>query len=161
MPALQASTRFFMPEVSVVLYAATIADIQNVTRAELDAATDLSGEIAELNGFLPTSNFLDTPDLKHRFVSKIGGRISIADSSITFWASQDGDDIRQLQHRNDRAFLLFLDGGDVPGQPMDVYPIQVASVGKQRTTSEQGAQVVITYAITAVPAEDVEIPAAA
>jgi len=162
MPTLPDSTRFFQPEISKVLWLDTIAASTRIpTRAELTAGTDLTGEIAAISGFLATSNYIDTPDLKRRFVARIGGRTNIADSSITYYGSQDGEDIRTVHSRLDRGYLVFMDGGDVPGQPMDVFPAEVASLGKQRSTDEAAFQIVVSYGITQPPAEDVEIPAAA
>ncbi len=161
MAALTRSKRFFSAEINKILFATEIADISNVTRAELDAATDVTDEVADLSGWDVTSGSIDTPDAGHRFVSKIPGRTSTSDSSITFWASQDGDDVRALLPRGTEGYVLFLDGGDVPTQPMDVFPAEVNALGKVRSVAEQGFQLTVGFTITSPPAEDVAIPAAA
>lgn len=155
------STRFFQPEISKVYFLPTVADPENVTRAEINAGHDITDEIAAISGFLATSNYIDTPDLKRRFVARIGGRITVADSSLTFYGSQDGEDVRTIMQRLDRGVLVFMDGGDVPAQPMDVFRVEVNSIGKQRSVDENAFQLLVGFGILQPPAEDVLIPAAA
>lgn len=159
-PAIPKSKRFFAPEITKVYFVPTIADLQSPTRAELDAGDDISGEIADISGFTVTSGMIGTPDLGSRFTSQIGGRTQADASSITFYASQDGADIRDVLQRGLAGYLVFMDGGDVPAQPMDVFPVDVTSVGKVRSTGDQASQLTVSFAITAEPAEDVAIPAA-
>lgn len=162
MPAtpLPASTRFFAPEVTKVYWLPSCANINSPTRAEITAGDDLSGEIAALSGWTVESGFINTPDLGSRFTSMIPGRTSAPSSSITFYASKDGEDVRGVLARNDAGFVMFCDGGDVPTQPADVFPATVASVGKVRQVDDGANQLTIAFAITAEPAEDVAIPAA-
>jgi len=102
---------------------------------------------------------ISTPDLGSRFTKQIGGRTQADASSITFYASKDGADIRSVLQRGLTGYLTFMDGGDVAAQPMDVFPIEVTSVGKVRTTGDNAQQITVTFAITGEPAEDVDIPA--
>lgn len=161
MTAMPATKRFFQPEISKVYLALTVADYRTaILRPEIAAATDLTNEIADLSGFSVTSNLIDTPDLGNRFVSRIGGRTTTEDSSITFYADQGGDDVRKVLARGDKAFLIFCDGGDQVGYLADVFPVEVTSVGKVRSTGDQAFQLTVGFAITAVPGEDLELPAA-
>jgi len=159
--AITATARFFQPEISKVYFVPTIADIASPTRVELDAGDDLTAEISDIQGFSLTSNFIDTPDLGHRFVSQIPGSIKADQSSLTFYGDKTGDDVRSVLPRETAGYLVFMDTGDVATQPMDVFPIEVASVGKLRRTSDNAYQLTIMFAITAVPQENVAIPAAA
>lgn len=159
---LPSSERFFAPEISKVYFIPIIADPGYAwTRAELAAGDDITGEVADINGFVVTGNMINTPDLASRFTGMIPGRTQADSSSITFYADLAGDDIRKVLPRGTKGFLVFCDGGDVATQPSDVFPIEVSSVGKVRTTGDQAHQITITFAITSKPAEDVDIPAAA
>ncbi len=161
MTELIASKRFFQPEVSVYLWLPTIAATTMIpTRAEMTAGVDLAGELADITGFTGSQNFFDAPDFKHRFVAKMAGRITAADSSMTFYGSEDGSDIRTILSRGDRGFLVLMDGGDVPVQPMDIFDVQVGSLNKIRTTQEQAFQIQVAFGIMHPPVEDVPIPAA-
>jgi hypothetical protein len=156
---IASTTRYINPGVTKVYYCATISDRSAPTRAELDAGTDLSGEINAVDGFTVTGDDVETRDMATTFTSKIPGRTSADDSSITFYADVTGTDARALLPRGTNGFIVFLDGGDVAGSLMDVYPIRVKSVGKPRSAEgTDPATVEIQFSITAEPAEDVTIP---
>jgi hypothetical protein len=101
---------------------------------------------------------INTPDWGSRFISQIAGRTSAEGSSITFYASKDGHDIREVLVRGDRAYVIFADGGDVAGQPCDIFAIEVTAVGKVRS-GENAQTITVQFAITRVPAENVALPA--
>jgi hypothetical protein len=108
------STRFIQPGLSLVYYIPTAADYHAVSRTELDAGKDISTDLNAISGFTTTSNNVETPDMESRFVSKIAGLISADDSSLTFWGSSDGADIRVVLPRDTVGYIVFLDGGDIP-----------------------------------------------
>lgn len=158
--AITASIRYFRPGTTKVYWVTTMATYTTPTRSEINAGKDLSGEISEINGFQVTSASIDTPDLGTRFASKIPGRISADDSSISFYASSTGfTDARSVLPRDTTGFLVIMDAGDVTTTGrMDVYPCTVGSVPKMRSL-EDPAQVQVQFYITRVPAEDIVIPA--
>lgn len=158
--AMTASVRYFRPGTTKVYWVRTMATYTTPTRTEINAGTDLSGEIAEINGFTVVSDTIPTPDLGTRFVPKIAGRINADDSSLNFYASSTGfTDARSVLPRDTTGFLVIMDGGDITTTGrMDVYPATVTSVPKLRAL-EDPAQVQVTFAITRVPAEDLVIPA--
>ncbi|MFE6228907.1 hypothetical protein [Cellulosimicrobium sp. NPDC057862] len=161
MVALPATDRFFQPEISKVLFALAIANPAAITRAEITAATDLTNEIADMSGWNVASSQINTPDLGNRFVSTITGRTQADNSTLTVYADLTGDDARKVLPRGTKGFLIFADGGDVEDQPCDIFPIEVASVGKVRSTGDQAFQLTIGFAIKKPPFEDVPLPAAA
>jgi hypothetical protein len=154
------TTRFFAPEVTQILFAGALADKSAPTRSELTGAKRLEKECSAVNGFTVSSNLIDAPDYGSRFTSRNAGRTEVADSSLTFYQSQDTDDIRRDLPRGTTGYVLILWGGDVPTQLMDVFPVEVTSVGKS-IPDNADADIMISFAITSVPIEDVEIPAAA
>lgn len=152
------STRYFRPNVTKVYYLPTAADYTAVTRTELDAGTDLSVEISAVEGFGVTSGVIETPDLVSRFTSKIGGRTTVEDSSITFYASEDSQDVRTVLPRGTTGFIVVLGGGDVAGQTMDVYPVTVIAAPKQYSLEDEAAKIMVQFSVTREPAEDQNIP---
>lgn len=156
--ALQQSTRYFRPQITKVYYLPAAADYNSPTRSELDAGTDLSIEISAIEGFGVTSGQIETPDLVSRFTSNIGGRTTVEDSSLTFYASEDSQDVRTVLPRGTTGYIVILGGGDVSGQTMDVYPITVISAPKQYTLEDEAAKIMVQFSITREPAEDVSIP---
>jgi hypothetical protein len=156
---IASTTRYINPGVTKIYYCSTISDKSAPTRSELDAGTDLTGEINAIDGFVTTGDDVETPDMASTFTSKIPGRTSADDSSITFYADLTGADARALLPRGTNGYIVIMDGGDVAGSLMDVYPIRVKSLGKPRSTEgTDPATVEIQFSITAEPAEDVEIP---
>jgi hypothetical protein len=152
------STRFFAPEVSKVYFMLTIASADFVpTRAEMTAGKDITDEIADLNGWVVGSDQLDARDMGSRFPKKKGGMLTVDDSSITFYASQDGDDIRSVLPRGTTGFMMFCDGGDVPGYFADVFPVEVLSNSQGRSLSELSRRPV-QFSISDTPAESIAIP---
>lgn len=157
---IASTTRYINPGVTKIYYVASISDKSAPTRTELNAGTDLSGEVNAIDGFTTTGDDVETPDMATTFTSKIPGRTSADDSSITFYADVTGADARALLPRGTNGFIVIMDGGDVAGSLMDVYPIRVKSQGKPRSTEgTDPATVEIQFSITAEPAENVEIPA--
>ncbi|MGW1039326.1 phage tail tube protein [Streptomyces sp. NPDC002547] len=153
------SVRYYRRGTTKVLWAPTIANKNSVTRAEINSSTALEGEAGAMAGWQTTSATTPTPALGSRFTPVVGGEITAADSSLTFWASKDAQDVRTLLQREDRGYIIWMDEGDVPGQTMDVYPVSVTSQAKIREL-DQAAQIMAQFAITSEPAENVEIPAA-
>lgn len=155
------SERFIQPGVTKLYFLPTIAAANGVpTRAEINAGTDLTAEVAAASGWMVTSAFVDTPDLARRFTGRVPGKTSAADSSITFYADKKGVDVRATLARDLRGFVLWADGGDVAASLADSYPVAVASVGKQRNVEGTAALTLqIDFAILSEPKESFALPA--
>lgn len=161
MPAtpIQKSTRFYTVGRTQCYYLPTIvATNLNPTRAELNAGTDLTREIAEMEGWTTTSETIDTPDMVSRFVSSIPGAITAEDSSLTFYADEDSDDVRVVFPRDTAGYIVWMDSGDVPAATMDIFPVQVASAPKVRSM-DNATMIRVDFNITREPVENVVIPA--
>ncbi|MDX3353892.1 hypothetical protein PV703_11340 [Streptomyces sp. ME01-24h] len=156
---INASIRYYRRGITKVLWVPTISNKAAPSRSELDAGTALEGETGAMGGWQTTSATVPTPALGSRFTPVVGGEITAADSSLTFWASRDGDDVRTLLTREASGYIVWMDEGDVEGQTMDVFPVTVTSQTKVREL-DTAAQIMAQFAITSEPAENVEIPAA-
>lgn len=161
MPAspLASVDRYFPTGTTKWIFCVTVANKSAPTRVEINNGTDLSPELAEVEGWQVTSELIDVPDINSRFTSKIPGRTSADDSSIKFYADPSGVDARSLFPRDQEGYILRMDGGDVAGRKMDVFPIRVSSTSKDMGTGDDGATLTVMFAITAEPAENVTIPA--
>lgn len=157
---IAATTRYFAPEIVKILFVPTITSKSAPTREQLDGGKDLTAEISAIDGWTVSSDMIDAPDYGSRFTSQTSGRLKADNSSLTFYASQDTDDIRAILTRDTTGFVVIMWGGDVEGQLCDVFPIIVSSVGKSLPDNAD-ADIQVMFAITSPPAEDVAIPAAA
>lgn len=158
-PVIVASTRYFDPETTKVYFVASIANKNAPTRGELNAGVDLSPEIADLSGWVVAGEQIPTPDLGVLFTANIPGRTAADDSSLTLYADKEGVDVRATLPRGTNGYIVWLDGGDITANKMDVYPIRVRSVGKMRNLSNEAAKIQVQFSITSVPAENVAVPA--
>ncbi|MET8826523.1 hypothetical protein ABZX40_28350 [Streptomyces sp. NPDC004610] len=156
---ITASRRYYRRGTTKVLWVPAIASISAPTRPEINAGTALEGEAGAMAGWQTTSATVPTAALGSRFTPTVPGEITASESSLTFWASRDGDDVRTLLSREEEGFIVWMDEGDVPGQTMDVYPVQVTSQAKVREL-DSAAQIMCQFAITSEPSENVTIPAA-
>jgi hypothetical protein len=96
--------------------------------------------------------------MANRFTAKIPGRISPTIHADDVHGPGRYDAVA-LMPVDTNGFVVWLDGGDVGGRKMDVFPVRVASHGKQRSVEgKDAAQVEIAYSITDQPAENVTIP---
>lgn len=140
----------------------SIASKAAPTRAELDAGSDLTGEVAEVSGFTVSTDMVDAPDLGTRFTAQISGRIKAADSSLTIYLDDSSDDARSLLTRDKKGFVVQFPEGDDDGvsgtRTMDVFPVQIASASKSTKMGDPGT-VEVAFTITSEPAVDVLVPA--
>lgn len=161
MPAtpITPASRFFRPGVTKCYWVVSIANIAAPTRSELNAGSDLSKDILDISGWMVSGQAISTPDLNSRFVGNIPGLTSADESSISFYQGETGVDVRSLMPRDTSGNIIWLDGGDVAGRKMDVFPVRILSLGKTRSMGSEAARLVIQYSVTTEPAENVTIPA--
>lgn len=160
MPAtpIATTTRFFNADLTVVVFAPVVASTTlAATRAEINAGTDLSKEIADWSGWTVTGGVIATPGLT-KFDGNIPGKITVDDSSLTFYGTETGADVRTLLARGVSGYIIIMDGGDVAGRKMDVFPVRSRSVGKLRSVGEDAFRLMVPFSIPRQPAEDVTIP---
>ena len=149
--------RYFPPGIRKVYWMLTTANYLAPTRAELNAGTDLSGEVKTMTGWSLVSAQVDVPDMGSRFTSQVPGRLTSSSNEIDFFLDQGGDDIRRLLSQGLNGFVVTLWEGDVSGQWMDVFPVRVASLAPDATIEDPGA-VTAAFAATKIPALQIVIP---
>ncbi|MEU6552116.1 hypothetical protein ABZ915_17795 [Streptomyces sp. NPDC046915] len=154
---IAATSRYIPPGTTRYYWVPTISNYNSPTRSELNAGSDLTAEISAVSGFATNSDQQDTPDLGSRFVSKIPGRITADDSSITMYLSSTSSDVRTLLPRDTAGFVVIFPEGDVTGQKMDVFPVKVTGQPKSRDV-ENPSTITIQFSVTKIPAENVTIP---
>lgn len=160
--ALNPTNRYIPPGVRQYYWVPTIASKAAPTRIELDAGTDLTNEIAAVDGFTTSSDSVDAPDLGTRFTSKVPGRITADDSSMNIYIDLDGgDDVRTLLPRDEEGFVVqFPEGDDETAgttKTLNVFPVKVASNSIQ-TGMEDPGQTQVSFTITSEPVNNIAIP---
>lgn len=162
---LAGTTRYLPPGIRQYYYVPAIADKAAPTLVELDAGTDITGEIVDggVSGFSTSPSTVEAPDLGSRITRKTGGRTSLDDSSIALYIDQDGNpDARTLFTDGEVGFIVdFPEGNHVqtPALTCNIWPVQVLTSTIDPDTTKV-AQVNVSFAITDLPAKNVAIPAA-
>jgi hypothetical protein len=158
-PSIVRSNRFWRPGISKSLYLPAIVATNLVpTRAEINAGTDLSPEIASIGAWQVQSNFLDGPDLGSPFASQVTAATQIQGAEIGFYEDKLAVDVRGLLPRGTLGFHVLMYGGDVAGRLMNIFKITVGSASPAVTLNDI-AQIPVLFAVTAEPAENKVIPA--
>jgi len=167
-PAITASTRYFDVAITRVYYLPVIAASTLVpTRTEMNNGINLTPELNDLSGWVVDAEFFDTQNINTPFRTKAPGVLSTPDSTLTFYTSKTGVDVRASLPPGTTGYIMFLDGGDVAANRAEVYPVTVAAVNVLRSsgntiggTGTNGpARVTIKFAITAAPNQNVTVPA--
>ena len=161
MPTIPSSTRFYQPGIVKIYWlpAVAAADL-TPTRLEITGGTDLTPEVDDIAGWSYSTTFIETKDANSRIRTKLAAAVTLDDSSITFNGSQDGEDVRTVLTRGDTGFVMWCDGGDVEGQPAEVFPVEVGAVVLVRSLTDAPFKVRVDFGVTNVP-QPVVIPAAA
>lgn len=158
--ALNPTKRFIHPGTAKTYWVPTVASLSTgATRVELDAGTDLTGEIADMPGWMMSPQQAEVPDLGKRFVARVPGRINPADSQIVFWASSDTADVRDLLDDGDTGYIAILHGGDVVGQKYWLWPVTVNAVSPPVNVGGDAGRIIVDFVHTAEPARNLAIPA--
>lgn len=160
MPAstLAAAVRYIRPGKTLVNLTPTVASTTGAaTRAEINAGILVQGDVQSVAGFTQSASKIDTPDWGSRVTTSIPGLVTIPDSSITFYGSEDGEDIRQELELDDDVVVIFMDNGDTPTDPMDVFKCAVSSVAPSRD-GQNAVTVTVSFTVRQV-FERVAIPA--
>lgn len=160
MPAtpISASSRYVPQGVTHYNFLPACANIASPTRAEINAGTDLTPELASNGGWTINSQAVDTPDYAANFTPQIPGNITVDGSTMSMYADVASNDVRTLLPRNTTGFIVKMPGGDVAGRKCDVFPVKVGSQGKPDAIGNPSTIELIFY-ITRAPSENVTIPA--
>lgn len=157
-PLIEAYDAFYQVGKCAVVVCSTFADYTAPTDAELIAGLNVTRQMRSIDGWSGEGATIERPDYASDWVSTIGGRRSAADSSLTVYAKQTGQDLRQTLTQGYLGFVVLMPGGWVTGYKMDVFPVLVKSRPKQWSDSDPFA-ILYQFAIRQPPAEDIAIPA--
>jgi hypothetical protein len=127
------------------------------TRAEIDAGTDLTTEIAGWDGFEVDPQDIETPSLA-RYTGTIPGRIQITPGVLRIYADRGADDARDILSDGTVGYLAWFDSGDVAAEKMDVWPVQVNRLSKARSM-EDATLLSVRFSHPRLPVEDLTVPA--
>lgn len=101
------------------------------TRAELDAGVDLSTIFNDYKGFSDKTSSVDVVVLATRSTGTISGEKKSEDASIVLLMDKQGADASDLIEEETEGYVVWLFGGDKPGNKMSVWPVQCSTTVPQ------------------------------
>src|SRR5215813_6677622 len=156
-PPISPSSRYIPEGVTKYYFVTTIANYNSPTRAELNAGTDLSPEIAATGNWGIISGSIDAPDLATLFTAQIAGKVTVDGPTIDMYADSTSTDVRTLLPRGTVGYVVKFPEGDVTGRKMDVFQVKVLQQAKP-TALTNPSLVQLGFAVTRIPAENVTVP---
>ena len=156
-PNISASDRFIPEGVTQYYWVVTMATYTSPSRAELNAGTNLTPEVAESGNWAITSNAIDTPDLATLYTSQISGKITTDGSTLNMYSDDNQADARTLMPRGTVGFIVKFPGGDITGRKMTVFPVKVGSAGEP-TSFGNPTVLQFQFYVTKIPAENIAVP---
>lgn len=136
-----------------------VAVLASPTRAEINAGTDLSGQVASYGTWAVIGTAVATPDLASTFVPSIPGLLSADGTTLSMYADVAGADVRSLLPRNTAGFMLVLPGGDVPGRKMNAFAVKVLQSSPSSSIGGNPATIELVFTPTLAPVENITVPA--
>jgi hypothetical protein len=156
--------RYFRRGTTKIYFATTVAAASAPSVADMAAATELSCEASEINGFQFSNNPIDVPDMCSTFVKNIPGEDTADTSSLTFYEDDTTNPIKTLLAKGTEGFVVFfpygIGGADpIAGDEAEVWPVSVASNTREWSAANDPARYMVEFTITDVPDQDVLIVA--
>ncbi len=154
--------RYFRRGTTKIYFATSIAAASAPTEGEMAAATELSCEAAEIEGFQFSNNPIDVPDMCSTFVKNIPGEDTSDTSSITFYEDDTTNPIRALLLKGTEGYIVFFPYGITGADPQtgdeaEVWPVSVASSTREWSAGNDPARYMVEFTITDVPDQDATV----
>ncbi len=150
--------RFFRRGVSAVKWAPVVAGA-SPTRAEINAGTNLTSDLAGINGFKISNSPISTPDLSTTFTTQMDGPDETDASSITFYDQDNATTIRTALAKGSAGYLLLFPYGDSVGKRVEVWGAKSTGVNDEWSLDANAARFEVGFAITRLPAQNGTTPA--
>lgn len=153
--------RFFRRGYSKILFGlecSTEGDSYAPSASDIDAATDLSDDVSEVNGFELTNAPIPTPNLGNQFTPQIEGEDTVADSSLVFYDDDEDEDIRSALAKGTAGFIFLAPYGLEAGKRIEVWPATSNGYNDAWSVGNEAATASAVFSITDVPEQNAEVP---
>lgn len=134
--------------ISKVSFVPTIAAKAAPTQAEITAGTDLTPDLAEINGVTFANQPIDTPDFSSGWTKKIPGEDQADDPTLTFYEDDTSTTIRDALDKGTAGYLVFMPWGKAATKVAEVWPVTVASNAREWSSGNDPARFVVTFTTT-------------
>jgi hypothetical protein len=143
-----------------VLWVEDFANYMTPTRSEIDAGTDLSTIVNDMGGFQVKSSQVDAPRLSDLYTPTVSGEQKTDDSSLTCYMDKEGADARVLMPQDEEGYIVWMFGGDVAANKMDIYPVQVSALNHMPSIKgNEPDSTEFQFSVKNIPARTIAVPA--
>ena len=149
-PLLSTGTAYVAQGVRKIYIVPSIANPASPTRAEFNAATDVSQNVTAMTTWAPNQNFANRSVLGSAIVGQIAGTANFPAQSLSFEEGANSVDIRSLlvwTQPPSSTWVVILNEGDVAGQKCDVFKVLVGVVASQKVFGDTEAQVDVAFGV--------------
>lgn len=151
--------RYWRRGISKVKWATAVANVASPTRAEINAAVDITSQVVEITNSYEEGR-ISTPDYATTFTPTLPGEAT-ASLTLTFY-DRDGttDTVRDALTPTTNGFVLLMPVGDSPGKRMECWTARIgAGPVDIYTTGDEAAKYTVDFAALAKPQTTITIPA--
>lgn len=143
--------RFFRREKSKVTFAPTLTSQTSPTVTELNAATPLDLQMADISGFNFQNSPIATPDFASSFTPTIPGEDTAGDPTIVFYDDDTAVTIRTALAKGTAGFVVLCPYGRTATKRCEVWPVISTGYNDQWTAGNEAAKAEVKFAVTAAP----------
>lgn len=155
------TTRYMQKGTTQFHFLPTIAAASGIPTAAECAAGDRLLDIADVSGFNFENDPIATPDMDSTFTSSIPGEDKAEASSLTFYERKGlaNNPAKAAMPKGTVGFIVVFPYGTAGATPAeddecDVWPVEVASVGRAYNAGNEAGKFMIKYTMSAPPTLD-------
>ncbi len=155
-------SRFSQKGTAKFFFVPTIASTAAPTAVEVNAGTELTGQLAEVNGFEFKNEPIPTPTMATSFDAQVPGQDTVDASSLGFWEDKTTNPIKTALPKGTSGYVVIFFKGTAGASPAaadkaEVWPVTVSSVHRRYTAGNEAAMYTVDFAMTAPPSVDVAL----
>lgn len=162
MPQITKAHRFTPRAVNQYVWIPTVASaatgVPDPTGVEVTAGTFVTRELTDISGFELSPDTVDSMDAATKFVGQITVSVKGGTPTLTFNASKEGDDARDVFEEGDVGYMLIAPAGVTESAKAEVWELEVASVTAVPTLIDS-LKVIVTFSVPAEPNRKFVMPA--
>lgn len=133
---------------SKIFFAPTISNKAAPTQAEITAGTDLTPQLAEINGVTFSNQPIDVPDFSSAWTKKIPGEDQADDPALTFYEDSTSNPIKTALAKGTAGYLVLCPWGSTATKVCEVWPVTVASNAREWSAGNEAARYVVKFTTT-------------
>lgn len=149
-----------------VVFAPAVANLAAPTSGEITAGTVLClpgastiAALKEMAGFETNQDFKVMQDVANKIDTKIPGRQTLPDASMTFFDDNASSTVRTAVAEGTVGFLIIMPYGQVTGKRGQVWPVTIGALNDSQITSGgDPATFMVAVAITGAPNKSAVLP---